>query len=239
MKKLVVTALALFSLASGFSQSKNSSGKNLLNRSGDHLMVQLATDHWSGTPDSISSRMKALGRGANVYVMMNRPFKSNPKLSLAFGIGVGTSNMYFKKMSVDIASSATKLPFVNLDSADRFKKYKLTTAFLEIPLEFRYTANPDNERKSLKFAVGIKAGTLLNAHTKGKNLENKNGTAIGSYTAKVSTKSFFNTTRFAATARIGYGNFSLFGSYQINNVFKDGVAPEIKPFQIGLCLSGL
>jgi hypothetical protein len=239
MKKLVVTALALFSLVISFSQSKNNKAKDLINRSGDHLMVQLATDHWSGTPDSIGSRMKALGRGANIYVMMNKPFKSNPKLSLAFGIGVGTSNMYFKKMRVDIASSSTKLPFVNLDSADRFKKYKLTTAFLEIPLEFRYTANPDNERKSIKFAVGVKVGTLLNAHTKGKNLENKNGTAIGSYTSKVSTKSFFNSTRFAATARIGYGNFSLFGSYQFNNVFKDGVAPEIKPFQIGLCLSGL
>jgi hypothetical protein len=239
MKKLAVTLLALFCLISGFSQSKNNKTKDLINRSGDHLMIQLATDHWSGTPDSISGRMKALGRGANVYVMLNKPFKSNPKLSLAFGIGVGTSNMYFKKMRVDIAATSTKLPFVNLDSADRFKKYKLTTAFLEIPLEFRYTANPDNERKSLKFAIGVKAGTLLNAHTKGKNLENKNGTAIGGYTSKISTKTFFNTTRFAATARIGYGNFSLFGSYQINNVFKDGVAAEIKPFQIGLCISGL
>ena len=119
------------------------------------------------------------------------------------------------------------------------KNTSLQLAFLEIPLEFRYTANPDNDRKSLKFAIGVKAGTLLNAHTKGKNLENKNGNAISSHTAKVTDKSFFNTTRFAATARIGYGNFSLFGSYQINNLFKDGVAPEIKPFQIGLCLSGL
>jgi hypothetical protein len=239
MKKLVVTVFAVFSLISVFCQSKNNKTKDLLNRSGDHVMVQLATDHWSGTPDSISSRMKALGRGANIYVMFNKPFKSNHKLSLAFGVGIGTSNIYFKKMGVDIASSSTKLPFANLDSADRFKKYKLTTAFLEIPLEFRYTANPDNERKSLKFAIGIKAGTLLNAHTKGKNLENKNGNAVSSHTAKIIDKSFFNTTRFAATARIGYGNFSLFGSYQINNVFKDGVAPEIKPFQIGLCVSGL
>jgi hypothetical protein len=238
MKKIVLITLALLSLVSSFAQSKKGN-KNILNRSGDHVMLQLSTDHWSGTPDSISSRMKAFGRGANVYVMLNKPFKSNNKLSLGFGLGVGTSNMYFKKTNVDIAANGTKLPFVNLDSANRFKKYKLTTAFLEIPLEFRYTAKPDNDRKSLKIAVGVKVGTLLNVHTKGKNLENKDGRAIGAYTAKVNDKSFFNTTRFAATARVGYGIFSLFGSYQFNNIFKDGAGAEIKPFQIGLCFSGL
>jgi hypothetical protein len=239
MKKLAVTVFALLTLAFSFGQRKTKTTKELLNQPGDHVMVQLATDHWSGTPDSIGGRMKSLGRGANVYVMLNKPFKTNPKLSLAFGVGVGTSNVYFKRTNVDIAANGTKLPFINLDSSDRFKKYKLTTAFLEVPLEFRFTAKPENEKKSMKFALGIKVGTLLSASTKGKNLENKAGNVIGSYTEKVKDKTFFNTTRFAATARVGYGHFSLFGSYQFNNIFKDGAAAEIKPFQIGLAISGL
>jgi hypothetical protein len=39
--------------------------------------------------------------------------------------------------------------------------------------------------------------------------------------------------------RIGYGKFSLFTSYTINPVFKEGVAPTVRPLTIGLTLSGL
>ncbi len=238
MKKIVLAVFALICVSAAFAQAKKSY-KELANKAGDHLMIQFATDHWSGTPDSISNRMKSFGRGANIYVMMNKPFKSNPKLSIGYGIGVGTSNMYFKKLAVNISANSSKLPFTNLDSLDHYKKYKLTTAYLEVPLEFRFTANPDNERKSIKAAIGVKVGTLLNVHTRGKTLVSKTEAAINSSTYKESNKKFFNTTRLAITARVGYGNFSLFGSYQINSLFKDGVAAQIKPFQIGLCLSGL
>ena len=93
--------------------------------------------------------------------------------------------------------------------------------------------------KSFKFAIGAKVGTLLNVHTKGKTLLDKNGATVNNYSAKETGKSFLNSTRLAATARIGYGNFSLFGSYQFNNIFKDGVAGDMKRVQIGLNFSGL
>jgi len=238
MKKSFLFILALALASVSFSQDKPTV-KKVTERPGDHLMFQLSSDHWSGAPDSISDRMKGLSRGANAYIMLNKPFKGSPKMSIAFGIGVGTSNIFFEKTNVDVNYTGTKLPFSNLDSADRFKKYKLSTAYLEAPIELRFTADPDNDARSWKGAIGIKIGTLLNVHTKGKNLENKSGTLINSYSAKENSKKFFNTTRFAATARVGYGHFGLFGSYQVNNMFKDGVAPDIKPFQIGLTFSGL
>jgi hypothetical protein len=171
--------------------------------------------------------------------MMNKPFKNNPQFSAAYGIGFGTSNMYFKSLNIDIKSTNTKLPFTNLDSTDHFKKYKLTTAYLEVPLELRFVKDPSRESKSLKAAIGVKIGTLLNVHTKGKTLENKNGGIINSYTDKISNKHFFNSTRIAATGRIGFGNYSLFGSYQFTGLLKDGVGPVLHPFEIGFCLSGL
>jgi len=58
-------------------------------------------------------------------------------------------------------------------------------------------------------------------------------------TVKENSKSYFNTTRLAATARVGYGNFSLFGAYSLTGIFKDGIAPDIKGMQIGLAFSGL
>ncbi len=238
MKKLLFIVIALV-FVTAVSAQKKKIKEDFMTRAGDHFMLELTSDHWIGAPDSIKNHFKGLSRGANVYVMLDQRFKGSPQFSVAFGLGVGTSNMYFKNMNVDIKAKTNKLPFNNLDSLSRFKKYKLTTAFLEIPLELRFTANPENESKSIKAAIGVKVGTLLNVHTKGKTLLDKNGTTLNSYTAKETGKGYFNSTRLQATARIGYGNFSLFGSYQFNNIFKDGVAADVKLFQVGLCFSGL
>lgn len=238
MKKLLFIVFALVTVSAASAQDKKVKG-GFMTRTGDHLMLQLSSDHWIGAPDSIKSRMKGLSRGLNFYVMLDQRFKGSPQWSVAFGLGVGTSGVYFKNMAVDLKSKTTTLPFRNVDSIDHFKKYKLATSFLEVPLELRFTLHPENESKSFKAALGVKVGTALNVHTKGKTLVDKNGSGLNSYTAKESARGFFNSTRLAATARIGYGNFSLFGSYQINNILKDGVGPDMKLLQVGLTFSGL
>jgi hypothetical protein len=88
-------------------------------------------------------------------------------------------------------------------------------------------------------AIGAKIGTLLNVHTKGKNLLNKSGGTVNSYIAKENSKRYFNGNRLCVTGRIGYGSFSLFGSYQVNSFIKEGAGPDIKPYSIGLTISGL
>ena len=212
---------------------------NFTTRSGDHFMFQLSSDHWAGMPDSISSHQKGLSRGFNAYVMLNKRFKNSPKISLGIGAGVSTSNIYFKKMEVDVKAAPGVLPFIAEDSANHFKKYKLATTYLQIPLEFRFTAKPNDPNKSFKAAVGLKVGTLVNVHNKAKTLLNASGTTLNGYLQKENSKRFFNTTGFMATARIGYGVFSLFGSYQLNRLLKDGAGPNLKLYQIGITLSGL
>jgi hypothetical protein len=240
MRKLFVIVLVLITAVPAFSQTtKEKKNKEILSRSGDHLMFQLSYDQWMGAPDSIKSHMKGLNRGLNVYFMLNKAFKADPRFSVAFGLGVGSSNMYFKKMNVDIASTKSILPFTSTDTTTHFKKFKLATTFLEIPIEFRFTANPETPNKSIKVALGVKVGTMLNAHTKAKLLQDASGNTLNNYIEKTSTKSYFNTTRIAATARIGYGNFTLFGSYNFSSLFKDAVASDIKLLQIGITFSGL
>ncbi len=242
MRKLLVIVIAALYFVPAYSQNpapKEKKKFNLGNRAGDHFMVQISRDSWSGAPDSITSHIKGFSKGANVYLMLDKPFKGNPRFSAAIGIGVGTSNIGFKKMIVDIGATTSKLPFRNVDTLSSYKKFKVTTAYLEIPVELRFTANPDMPGKTLKFAIGAKIGTLLNAHTKAKELRDASGRTINTYTSKLTTKGYFNTSRIAATARIGYGYFSLFGAYGITGIFKDGVAADTKLLQIGLTISGL
>jgi len=242
MQKIVLLSLTILLLGSVQAQQDN--GKvsrkiDISSRPGDHLMIQLSSDHLTGMPDSISSHQSGFSRGFNAYLMLDKPFKSSPKFSFGLGIGVGTSNIFFKRMNVDIKSTATKLPFTAVDSANHFKKYKLSLSYLEVPLEFRFSSDPLNSNKSWKIAIGGKAGTIINAHTKGKSLEDKNAKLINSYTEKENSKAYFNGTRFMATARVGYGIFSLYGAYQLNNILKDVAGPPIKLFEIGFTLSGL
>ena len=241
MLKIIVLSFTLlfFTCLQAQTTKKVSHKIDLSSRPADHLMFQFATDHWSKMPDSINRHQSGFSKGFNAYLMTDKPFKSNPQLSIGLGIGVGTSNISFKKMNVDIKSTAAKLPFIAADSTNHFKKYKISLSYLEVPLEFRFSSDPLNSGKSWKFAIGGKAGTIINAHTKGKDLQDKNGNTINSYIEKENSKKFFNGTRFMGTVRAGYGIFSLYGSYQLNNVLKDVAGPPMRFFEIGFALSGL
>jgi len=210
---------------------------DLSNRSGDHLMIQLGYAGWNGTPDTINTG--GLPRTFNAYFMFDFPFKSNPKLSAAIGAGVGTDHIFFKKTYVGIKDITEEIQFKNVADTNHFKKYKLATTWLEAPVELRFSSRPDQPGKSFKAAIGVKVGTLLKAGTKGKTWQNKSGGTLISYTEKESSKRFFNSLRVVPTVRVGYGHFTLYGAYTVGNLFKEGLGPEIKPFSIGLTISGL
>lgn len=242
MRKLVVIIFTLAAITPAFSQTSTPPKKkkyNLGSRAGDHFMLQVSQDNWLGAADSVKDRIKTFSKGFNAALMLDLPFKSDQRFSVALGLGVGTSGMMFKKTIVDIGAQTPTLPFIAVDTLNQFKKFKLATSYLEVPLEFRFTANPLSPGKTVKTAIGLKVGTLLNAHTKGKNFQNKDGGTINNYIQKVNSKSYFNSTRVAATARVGYGYFSLFGSYNLTTMFKDAVAPDTKLLQLGITLSGL
>ncbi len=240
MRKLfLVFAILATSFASFSQETAEKKQFDLSKRAADHFMLQLGLSSWQGAPDSISSHISGFQRSANAYIMLDKPFKGNPRFSIGAGIGVGTSNIYFKKMIVDIGSNNTILPFRVVDSAQNYKKFKLNTAYLEIPLELRFMNDPENTNKTFKAAMGLKLGTMIGAHTKGKTLRDASDNVINNRTDKVHSKSYFNSTRIVATARVGYGILSLFGAYDLTSTFKSGVAPEIKGLQIGITISGL
>jgi hypothetical protein len=250
MKKLITLSLALAFVFPLFAQDstkapaakpkkKDWSKVNLSNRPNDHFMLQLGYDGWASRPDTIST--KGIPRSFNMYFMFDFPFKTSPRFSVGLGLGLATDNMYFNKMTVDIAGRTTnQLTFKSVDSS-YFKKYKLMTTYLEIPVELRFSADPENPNKAWKAAIGAKVGTMLAAATKGKSLMS-HGSVVNNYTEKIKSKRYFNSTRLAVTGRISKGVFGIFGTYQINQFIKDGAAPnlpDIRPFQIGISISGL
>jgi hypothetical protein len=148
--------------------------------------------------------------------------------------------MYFKETYIDISGkNNNQLRFQNVKDTTHFKKFKLQTSFLEIPVEFRYSSNPENPGKSWKFVAGAKVGTMLSAVAKGKNLLSGSGSTLNEFTQKEKSKRFFNKTRIAVTGRIGYGSLALFSVYQVNAYVKEGLGPDVRPYTIGISISGL
>jgi Outer membrane protein beta-barrel domain len=219
-------------------QKKDWSKVLLGNRSADHLMFQFAYDNWSGKPDSIHT--VGFSRSFNMYFMFDFPFKTDPRVSVGAGLGVGWSNIFFDKQEVEVASANNPtLAFPDESGGNHFKKYKLVTGYLDMPLELRFAFDPEHMNSSWKLALGAKVGVLLSAYTKGKNLENNANQPINNYVLNEGSNKYFNGTRLAGTFRVNYGVFGIFAQYQITPIIKGGSGPNIYPYAIGILISGL
>ncbi len=257
MKHFLAIALIFFTATAAFAQTDSTAIKSKLiaaepkpkkqkkdwskillgNRPNDHLMVQFAYDNWAGRPDTI--RTKGFSRSFNIYFMFDFPFKTDPHFSVGVGLGFSSSNIFFDKQKVLVTALSQTLAFPDVSGTDHFKKYKLVSTYLDLPIELRYAFHPENTNKSWKIAAGAKVGLLLSTYTKGKTLQNNAGQTINSYIEKESSKRYFNGTRIAGTLRISKGVFGIFGQYQLTPFIKNGSGPTINPYEIGITLSGL
>ncbi len=228
MKLVKIICIALLAHTTCIAQTSKAK-KTSSTPSKDYVMLQLGYDTWLNAPDSL--HIGGLGRCANIYLMYDFPIqKSN--FSFAAGAGIGTSHIFLKDTKAIINDTASQVKFV----ADTlYKRYKYATSYIEAPFEVRYFSNTEDRNKGFKAALGLRVGALVAAHTKGKYKY-----AGKPIVEKVSTKRFIETYRVAATARVGWGNFSVFTSYSLNNLFRLNNGPQnISPLSIGLCLSGL
>ncbi|WP_295125840.1 porin family protein [uncultured Chitinophaga sp.] len=233
MKKILFT-LGLIAVSFGVFAQENTSGSavsgvaNRARYSRDFLMIQLTYDNWAGAD---SARVTGFSRGFNVYLMYDFPI-NNSHYSFAPGLGIGTSSIFLDDQKIDMSNGNSQQ--VNYVNTTAFSKYKVMTTYVDIPLELRYRGVPDNANKGFKAALGVKVGALLNAHTKSKSSLGGEKNIL-----KEQNKRFFNTWRYAGTARIGWGNWAVLGTYSFSSVFKNNTGQEAFPYSIGLCLSGL
>jgi hypothetical protein len=240
MKKIFILTVCSLMVSGLFAQdapaAKKKNKPDMSNRANDHLMFQIGYTGWSGTPDTLN--LKGLSKSFNLYLMLDFPFKTNPNLSIALGPGISSDHILFTETNVGLKDKTQTLQFNNVPDTNHFKKSKLGTVYLEAPLELRFSAKPETG-KGLKAAIGIKVGTLLKAATRNAKLQNKSGELINDFVMKESSKVFFNKTRISGMVRVGYGHISLYGSYQLTTLLKDGAGPAVRPYSIGITLSGL
>ena len=132
MNKILSLAICALLTSTLFAQKEPEPVKkkepiNLSNRANDHFLVQLGYTKWAGIPDTINTA--GLSKSINVYFMFDFPFKTNPKLSMAFGPGIASDHMLFTKTNVGIKDLTPSIRFTKAADTNHFKKTKLLYSY--------------------------------------------------------------------------------------------------------------
>lgn len=182
-------------------------------------------------------------RTINIYYQYEfRIMKS--KMSFIPGIGLSLERFKFTNGAVVNYTDNTRDTITMIPIGEQqfrgIRKSQLITNYVEVPLELRYTSNPDDPARSLKFSVGARVGYMYDAFTKVKYRDDGE-------TRQFKDKQNFNLNRFryGVFTKIGVGNFGLFGYYNLSTMFKEGEgfydnnrkAIDFNTFTVGLTLS--
>jgi len=202
--------------------------------------------HWSGVEFGFNNYLTSDHSSvmpADINYMTLHSSKSNnfninfAQLSLGFarhfgivtGLGIIWNNYRF-----DGNNNITTTPSVGvievLDPGSPLEKSKFTTVYLTFPVMLELQIPADNHH--LNIGAGIIGATKLGAHTK---MKFENGDKV-----KSNDDLSLNQFRYGATARIGYENFQIYGTYYMTPLFRTGKGPggnDLYPFEIGLAFT--
>jgi hypothetical protein len=179
-------------------------------------------------------------RTLNVYYQYEiRIMKS--KFSFVPGIGLSLERFKFKNnatLGYDDQDSL-KLFIPSETGMTGIRKSHLVANYFDIPLELRFSTNPEDAARGFKLAVGGRVGFLYDSFSKLKYKDDGE-------TKKIKDKQNWNlnSLRYGIYGKIGFGNFYFFGYYNLSPLFEEGkglaeqnVNNDFQTLTVGLSLS--
>jgi hypothetical protein len=150
-------------------------------------------------------------------------------LGLTTGLGIQW-NRYALKGNYDISATNDTIFGVE-NTAVNYSKNVLSSAYLQAPLLLQINTNK-NPSESWTIAAGIVGGIRIGGLHKTKWETNGN-------VSKDKTKDDFNFKPFQASlmALVGYGDWNLYMTYNLTDVFNEGSALSLRGVNAGILLS--
>jgi hypothetical protein len=190
----------------------------------DHMLIDFGYETFSSRPGFTDFQW--YNNGLNIQLFYDQLFGQSG-FSGAVGVGFSTQSYYSNKQ---IRRDTTQSSLYSnwMDPSSTYDKNKVSTSWVEVPVELRFRSKLDDWGYRWKFSVGGKVGFLIDTHDK---LEDKNGVKYKTY--------YFpdmNNVRMGLIARAGYGkvNFSTF--FSLTEFFIPGRGPEMKQISIAISL---
>jgi hypothetical protein len=149
-------------------------------------------------------------------------------LGVVTGLGIQW-NRYSLKGSYDLGVVNDTL--IGINTGVNYTKNVLSSSYLQAPLLLQISTNKD-PNKAWNISAGVVGGIRLDARQVQKwEADGKKN--------KDKTKDDFQFNPFQASlmATVGYGDWSLYASYGLTDVFNEGSAPKVRGVNAGILLS--
>lgn len=226
MKHFFILLITLVTVAStGFSQDKTGTKSKARNTHQDHLLVDFGWETFNTKPPGLE--FEWYNNGVNIQLFYDQLFGQSG-FSGAIGIGFSTQSYYSnRQIRRDTTLGFGDYSTWKIPDYVPYQKNKVSTSWIEVPIEFRFRTKLDDMGYRWKFSVGAKLGFLLDTHDK----------IVDDRNIKYKTYYFpdMNTLRGGIIARIGYGKVNFSGFFSLTEFFIPGRGPEMK--QIGIAIS--
>jgi hypothetical protein len=196
--------------------------KSTDNHKYDRLIIDLTYNDWSGDLKPFQNRWNSIG--VNVNFMKDIKFKKTRVFSLGLGLGYGFSSIS-SQQKFAVQNNIIEFSTIQKSSIYDYSCFNNHRFFM--PLELRFSTKNWNR---WKFAVGGSFG--INAAMKQRLIDSD-----GAKMERTNLSEYTSILNYGVHTRLGYRNFSLFGSYQINNLFRGRGNPDLHQFQLGLSIS--
>jgi hypothetical protein len=192
----------------------------------DKVIFNFFHDNWLMDQDSV--KVKWFSRGVGFTYFYDAQIGSSP-FSLAAGLGFSTHNVFNNSRITQVVNPDTNITdsysqFNLYAESDNVKRHKLSTNYVDLPVEIRFRSKPDKNGNSWRFSLGGRAGYLLDVHNK---------TKVGDDKYKDFIFPNVNKWRFGGHLKFGYQRWGVFGYYAFNNLFEKDRGVEVKPLSIG------
>jgi Putative auto-transporter adhesin, head GIN domain/Outer membrane protein beta-barrel domain len=156
-------------------------------------------------------------------------------IMLTTGIGLTLNNYRFssdKTLISDTNRVVSGFDFKDSGEQIKYNKNKLAVNYVTAPVLIQFNTHK-HLKKSFHIAAGMLFSYKFNSHL--KLVYDENGDK-----QKTKRRDEFNIDpfRYDATVRIGYRNYTVFGTYAMSELFKNGRGPSLHPFSIGIQLTG-
>ena len=220
--RLIFSIVLLLISLKGISQvSASSSDTKYLE---DQFYIGITYNLLLDTPDQVSQNNLSNG----IFLGYIKDMPINAKRNQAIGIGLGYNlNTYFSNLvAIEEAGVTT---FEQINSSD-FKKNRLTTHILEMPIEYRWRTSTPNNHKFWRIYTGVRLGYIFANSSRFENEEvdqrfNNDGIERFQYGLHFS---------------FGYNTWNFYTYYDLGQIFKsdvstiEGEAINTKNLKIGL-----
>jgi len=230
MKQLFLSMVGIsMFLCSGYTQTSIllDTDSKIMN---EQIVVDINLLSWINYPGAVELKPTS----SEFILSYLQPLYGKEKyFSGAIGLALSTQNI---KYNAYISNSIYDEPtFMMFDDSITYKTNKLTTVFVDLPLEFRIRTKNNIHEKNFKLTVGGKIDYLLKSYHKYSGDEYRFNTGTTTKFKEYNIP-YLNKLHYGVFAKMYYGKFGLDINYSLSTLFENKFTPEIIPFSVGISM---